>query len=141
MWHKLIPKVCRKLEELGVKYHADASSSLFVSGFCFEMEDFDVTVEWGSIERVRHSFINENPTDIRGCNPRQFTFNIKEHKIDVMSYESDTGIGPGSERQIVSFSGVEIWTKKPSFYLDRMRKDHPIRKEALQYFKVNNARQ
>lgn len=141
MWQFVIPEICKKLEELNVRYHADASSSLFVNGFEFEMDDFDVTVEWGSIDRVRSAFEHLNPTYVTGTNPRQFHFELSEHKIDVMSYESNTGIGPQSERQVVVFAGTEVWTKKPSFYLSRMRKDHPIRSAALQYFKINKVRQ
>ncbi|TCS35202.1 hypothetical protein [Reinekea marinisedimentorum] len=135
MWHKVIPEICKKLEELDVRYHADASSSLFVCGFEFEMEDFDVTVEWGTIEIVRNAFESLNPTQVSGTNPKQFRFEFMGRKIDVMSYESDTGIGAYAERQLIEFSGAKIWTKIPSFYLSRMRKDHPVRNAALRYFK------
>lgn len=138
MWHKVIPEICMMLDELGVKYHADASSSLYVNGFEFEMDDFDVTVEWGAINRVRMAFAQEQPSEITGSNPKQFYFKFLGCKIDVMSYENETGIGPESERHIVLYSGTEVWSKKPSFYLNRMRKDHPIRNAALQHFKMDH---
>lgn len=134
MWNQIIPEIFRTIDGLGVKYHADASSSLFVNGFEFDMDDFDVTVEWGSIERVRDCFLNYQPSQIMGMGPRQFGFQYKGRKIDVMSFESTSGIGPESERAIVCYSGFYIWSKKPSFYLSRMRKDHPIRAAALEFF-------
>ena len=137
MWHKVIPEVCRKIEESGVLYHADASSSLYVCGFEFEMDDFDVTVEWGRIKDVWNLFYKYSPSQISGVNPMQFQFDLSGYKVDVMSYESETGIGPEDERELVHFAGQLVWTKKPSFYLNRMRKDHPIRESALHHFKID----
>ena len=85
MWHKVIPAVCKKLESADIRYHADASSSLFVNGLDFEMDDFDVTVEWGCIEKSRNLFQNFGPSHIAGSNPKQFNFEISGYKIDILS--------------------------------------------------------
>lgn len=53
MWYIVIPEVCKELEQAGIKYHADSSSSLYVNGFKLDMDDFDVTIEWSCIEKAR----------------------------------------------------------------------------------------
>jgi hypothetical protein len=138
MWNKIIPAICQTLENANIRYHADASSSLFVHGFEFEMDDFDVTVEWSKIESARSAFSEFNPSEISGVSPKKFTFNVSGYAIDVMAYESETGIGPDCERTQVLFSGVEVWSKKPSFYLTRMRTNHPIRSAAFRFFGEKN---
>jgi len=137
MWAEIILIVCEKLDSANVRYHADASSSLYVNGFNFEMDDFDVTVEWGSIERVRSIFFQYYPTEVSGNNPSKFIFKINGKCIDVMSYKSKSGIGPASERHRVKFSGKYIWSKKPSFYLERVSAAHPHRADMLKFFSEN----
>ena len=134
MWEEVIPEICGRLEAAGIRYHADASSSLYVNGFKFNMDDFDVTVDWNEFERAFVVFSDLNP--IKSCvkSPQRLQFSYMGHSIDVIAYESETGIGPESERCSVMFSGHRIWTKIPGFYLERMRKDHPIRSAALEYF-------
>lgn len=144
MWERIIVEVCQRLEAAGIRYHADASSSFYVNGFMFDMRDFDVTVEWGKIDSAHALFTEYNPTPISNLpqveasplesRPKRFCFQCKNHAIDVMSYESPGGIGPHDERTLVDFSGYKIWTKVPSFYLERMSADHPLRSAAVQYF-------
>jgi len=134
MWSKVIPEVCKILEDAGIKYHADASSSLFVHGYDFDMDDFDITVEWNCIEQARELFMAASPTEITGISPQQFQFELGGHLIDIMSYESDSGIGPETERTRVNYAGARIWSKKPGFYLNRMKKEHPLREAALLHF-------
>ncbi|WP_196161140.1 hypothetical protein [Reinekea sp. G2M2-21] len=133
-WSPIILEVCQTLEKAEIRYHADASSSLYVHGFAFNMDDFDVTVEWGKIDQALALFEHCNPSPISGTNPRQFTFRLYGCLVDIMSYESKTGIGPDDERTQVMFAGYRVWSKVPAFYLSRMRKDHPIRAQAHQFF-------
>jgi hypothetical protein len=133
-WQCVIPEICKTLDEAGIKYHADASSSLFVHGLPFEMDDFDVTVEWGKLEEVRQLFAADSPTEIEGNSPQRFQFIYRHKAIDVMAYESDSGIGPAQERTLVNFSGYDIWSKTPDFYLQRMKQTHPLRQKALSFF-------
>ncbi|EAR10667.1 hypothetical protein [Reinekea blandensis] len=135
MWTVIIPEICKRIESLGVKYHVDASSSLYVYGLDFEMDDLDITVEWGKIGLVRQAFLQHQPEAISGTEPQKFTFVYRQYLIDVMSYQSESGIGLDSERIQVNFSGHTIWSKTPSFYLNRMRKDHPLRTSAFRFFK------
>ena len=140
-WSPIILEVCQTLEKAGIRYHADASSSLYVHGFAFNMDDFDVTVEWGKIDQALALFDHCNPTPISGTSPRQFTFRLCGYPIDIMAYESETGIGPDDERTQVMFAGYPVWSKVPSFYLSRMRKDHPIRNNAFAFFRYSPTEQ
>jgi hypothetical protein len=135
MWSEVIPLVCQRLETAGIRYHADASSSLFVQGLEFEMDDFDITVDWSSIEQARSLFMEFSPTEITGKSPKKFEFSVSDFPVDVLAYESETGIGPELERVQVNYSGIKIWSKKPEFYLSRMKKDHPLRTKAIQFFR------
>lgn len=134
MWAEVITDICSKLEAEQIRYHADASSALFVHGFDFDMEDFDLTVEWSKIEQAHKLFMEYAPTEISGDSPKQFKFDYRGRAIDVMAYQSETGIGPDDERVCIPYSGTRIWSKHPDFYLDRMRPEHPLKDAAFQFF-------
>lgn len=138
MWQIIIPEICKAIERIGVSYHIDASSSLYVCGLEFEMDDLDVTVEWGRIERVRQAFLGFEPEVISGTDPQMFTFDCRGFPIDIMSYPSESGIGPETERTQVNYYGHTIWTKVPAFYLKHMRQDHPLRESAFTFFCHND---
>jgi len=137
-WEAVILEVCRRLEDADIKYHADASSSLYVHGFSFDMDDFDVTVEWNKIDKARELFADHTPCEVTGVGPKRFQFTCMGRLVDVMAYQSNTGIGPEDERVCVNFAGDRVWSKVSSFYLHRMEKQHPIRKAAFQFFKIDD---
>ena len=59
-WERIINVVVAALEQEVIRYHLDASSSLYAHGVEFNMDDLDVTVEWGKINTAHALFSQHN---------------------------------------------------------------------------------
>lgn len=132
-WEELIVLIASELEHNGIRYHIDASSALFVHGIDFEMEDLDVTVEWGSLEKARDVFKRFRPSKIEGAKPPSFEFLLDSMEVHLMSYRSSTGIGEASDRVQVAVQETLVWSKTVDFYYRHMKFDHPLLEIARSY--------
>ena len=135
-WEEVILLVVLSLEKAGIRYHVDASSSLYVHGVEFEMEDLDLTVEWGAIHRARELFLAYHPGAVNGRYPPSFTFSINSKEVHVMSYESVSGVGSAKDRTRVKVAGTEVWSKTIEFYKTHMTVEHKLWKPLNRY--LNN---
>ena len=125
-WENLIVTIVRKLELNAITYHLDASTALFAQGIQFDMDDLDVTVKWGCIEKAREVFKEYEPTQITTAKPHSFKFEVREMSVHVTTYQSATGIGEESERTITEVLGKPVWSKTVDFYHKHMQPDHPL---------------
>ena len=125
-WEEIIKIVVSSLEVAGIRYHVDASSSLYVHGVEFEMEDLDLTVEWGAIHRARQLFLSHHPGLVTDQYPPSFRFWLNAKEVHVMSYESSSGIGSEHVRTTVQVGGIEVWSKTIEFYKAHMTPEHRL---------------
>ena len=75
-WGKVILQVVKTLDNENVEYHIDASSSLYVHGVDFDMDDLDITVKWGEIEKNYQVFEKNTPTKLNLNYPSSFKFKV-----------------------------------------------------------------
>jgi len=123
---KIIKVVVALLEQEGIRYHLDASSALYAQGVEFNMEDLDVTVEWGKINTAHALFSQHNPGTVTAAYPPSFRFYIDSREVHVMSYQSETGIGSNQDRTKVKVAGTEVWCKTIEFYKRNMTPSHRL---------------
>ena len=125
-WENLIAKVAGILDQEGIPYHFDGSTAVYIQGIDFEMDDADVTVKWGYLERAREAFNRFQPSAITSANPPSFACHVDGLKVHVMTYESPTGLGAPSDRVQVSVAGLNVWAKTVDFYRRHIGPDHPL---------------
>jgi len=125
-WERIINVVVTALEQEGIRYHLDASSSLYAHGVEFDMDDLDVTVEWGKINTAHALFSQHNPGTVTAAYPPSFRFYIDSREVHVMSYQSETGIGSNQDRTKVKVAGTEVWCKTIEFYKRNMTPSHRL---------------
>jgi len=104
-WERVILNVSSTLENNDIEYHLDGSTSLFAHGIDFEMDDLDITVKWGKIEKTRKVFQKYEPSQISEILPYSFKFDIDKLEVHVLTYEGSTGIGEAKERVQVPIRG------------------------------------
>lgn len=127
-WERLIVMIAGTLDKERIPYHLDGSTALYVQGIEFEMDDLDITVKWGCLERARRIFSKYAPSPISSVPLSSFHFDADGLKVHVMAYESSTGLGDPVDRVQVSISNIMVWTKTVEFYRRHMRPDHPFAK-------------
>jgi len=125
-WEKTLHPIVLAFEEADIQYHVDASSSLFFQGVEFEMEDLDLTVEWGKIKNAYELFSLYKPSAVTSEYPPSFRFWINSREVHIMSYESKSGIGAPESRVKVKVSGIEVWCKTIAFYEKSMSPSHRL---------------
>jgi len=134
-WERLIVKIAGAFGEASIPYHLDASTALYVQGIDFEMDDLDITVKWGCLDCARKLFIKRAPSPISSTPSPSFHFDVDGLKVDVLAYESPTGLGDPADRVQISVAGVRVWTKTVDFYRRHMRADHPLANLVSEHFR------
>ena len=138
-WECVVKLVALTFEQAAIRYHVDASSSLYVQGVEFEMEDLDLTVEWGTLQNARKLFLEYTPSEISSDYPPSFRFIVKSKEVHVMSYQSETGIGSSQDRIKVKVAGSEIWRKTIEFYKQNMASEHKLWKPLRVFFEKSSS--
>lgn len=122
---KVILKVATCLQDAGIPYHFDASTSLFVHGIEIDMDDVDVSIEWGRFAETRDLFSMHNPTAIferDGWN--QFRLKIEGIEVHFLSAEGMTDLPSHSERNRIVWKDTVLWSKAVEFHRRHMASDH-----------------
>ena len=132
-WEQVIHMVVNIFEAQGFVYHIDASSSLFVHGIDFDMDDLDITVKWGTIEQAHKVFTFYNPTELTEEYPPSFKFFVNGHEVHILSYESESGIGEDQDRVRVKIGDILVWSKTVDFYEKHMMINHPLKNLVKSY--------
>jgi len=132
-WEKTVHQIASALDNANIQYHVDASSSLYFQGVEFEMDDLDLTVEWGKINNAHELFSLYSPSIVTLEYPPSFRFWVNSQEVHIMSYQGGTGIGKPQDRIKVNVGGCEIWCKTIAFYKESMTPTHRLW-EPLQLF-------
>lgn len=125
-WWKVIYKMADELAKEGVPYSFDGSTSLFVHGIQFEMDDVDIMVQWDNFQRAHSIFQKYGASPIEeGCF-LHFHFFIDSLKIHIMSSEEIQNLSNHQERVKLEKDGLVLWFKCIDFYRRHISSDHPL---------------
>lgn len=115
-WWKVIYKIADELEKEGIPYSFDASTSLFVHGIEFEMDDVDIMVQWDNFERAYSLFQKYGASSIAEGAFSHYYFFIDDLKIHIMSSERIINLSNDQERVKIEKDGYVLWSKCIDFY-------------------------
>lgn len=122
----LIIELADKLNELQIPYHFDASTSLFVHGIDFDMDDIDIMVEWNSFEKSHEYFMDYGAEPVMITTFFQFYVTMDGLPIHFLSSPRALNFSNDAERvQIIKEKHV-IWSKSIEFYRRNHSDDHPL---------------
>lgn len=125
-WGDVLLRVITTLDQHAIKYHVDASSSLYFQGVDFEMNDLDLTVEWGSIGEMVYIFEEYGPLGVSVGYPPSVRFYVEGNEVHILSYKSVSGIGESRDRVMVDVDGFSVWCKTIEFYKKNMGSKHRL---------------
>lgn len=109
-----------------IEYQFDASTSVFIHGVEFLMDDIDVIVLKQYKEKVRQLLAEYKQTDMEtGDNSMEYFFvQIQNQKVHLMfPYFKKDCI---DETRDIIHNGVKIHTKTMEFYHRHIKKDNPL---------------
>jgi environmental stress-induced protein Ves len=125
-WWTLIKQIAIELEEQKIPYHFDASTSVFVHGIDFDMDDIDILIQWDCFEKAHEYFKKYGATAIQNSSFSQFFFMVDNMKVHILSSERCTNLEDDNERVIIHKDNQILWSKSVSFYRRHHSDDHPL---------------
>jgi len=96
----VIYRVADELEKAGISYSFDASTSLFVHGIEFDMDDVDVTVEWNCLADAHTVFLKYGAAAVVETAFSHFHFFMDKRRVHILSSERITDLGRDPETPI-----------------------------------------
>jgi hypothetical protein len=125
-WWSLIKQIAAELEEQKIPYHFDASTSLFVHGIDFDMDDIDILIQWDCFEKVHGYFEKYAASEIQAGSFSHFFFMVDKMKVHILSSERCTNIKQDNERVTIHKDDQVLWSKSIAFYRRHHSDDHPL---------------
>ena len=125
-WWRVIFRVSETLERAGIPYSFDASTSVFVHGIPFDMDDADVMVQWSDHEASRAAFRSCSPTPIAAGEFSHFRFRIDDHEVHILSSERIVDLSKDAERVRIVRDGRTLWSKDVHFYRRHIDGANPL---------------
>lgn len=109
-----------------IEYQFDASTSVFIHGVEFIMDDIDVVILKQHEEKVRKLFSEYEQTDIEIYNNSMeyFYVQINDQKVHLMFpyFKKDCV----EETRDIIYNGIKIHTKTMEFYRNHIKEDNPL---------------
>ncbi|BCN30928.1 hypothetical protein [Anaeromicropila herbilytica] len=109
-----------------IEYQFDASTSVFIHGVEFIMDDIDVIILRQYKDKVKQLLINYNQTDIKisEYEMEYFFAEIQNQKVHFMfPYDKKDCI---EETRDIIHNGVKVHTKTAEFYRRHIKNDNPL---------------
>lgn len=125
-WWELIKQLAHELSVEKIIYHFDASTSLFVHGIDFDMDDIDIVIQWNYFEKAHDYFEKYGASLIETANFSQFFFMIDNMKVHILSSIRCTNLEEDSERVMIHKDDEILWSKSVGFYRRNHPDDHPL---------------
>ncbi|WP_102398755.1 hypothetical protein [Haloimpatiens massiliensis] len=120
----VIKSLASIFEQNNIKYHYDASTSVFVHGIEFEMDDIDIVFMWHEENHLKEVFKGYGVTKteyIQEIGLKYFWMEIDGQKIHCLLYKSDNSNLTEKEfnknAEAVYVDGQKIMTQTLEFYL------------------------
>lgn len=125
-WWTLIKQLARELSTEEITYHFDGSTSLFVHGIDFDMDDIDIVIQWNCFKKAHDYFKTYGASNIQTSSFSQFFFTINNMKVHFLSSEMCVNLKEDSERAIVKKDNEILWSKSVKFYRRYHADEHPL---------------
>lgn len=125
-WERIAVMVAEAFEGKSIPYHFDGSSSFYLRGAEFDMDDLDVTVMWGKLEAAKIALAPPRCSDPVESSSQSFKTSIEGRMVHVMAYPSESGIGLASDREPIMVRNRRVWAKTAGFYLRHIGPSHPL---------------
>lgn len=122
----IIKDLAKIFEDNATQYHFDGSTSVFVQGIDFDMDDIDIVFPFDSINKIRELFKEYNPSEIgymQNIGLKHFCFYIRGEKIHCLFYECSSDDFSEEDVRLTKDDQV-IWAKSLDFYLRHAKKDN-----------------
>lgn len=121
----IIKELAKLFQENDTRYHFDGSTSVFVHGIHFDMDDIDIVFPFDSINETRELFKEYDPSEVRyvkNIGLKHFCLYIRDEKIHCLFYECSFDDFSKEEVKLVKDYQV-IWAKSLNFYLRHAKKE------------------
>ena len=125
-WWELIYILTDELNSQNIAYCYDASTSLFVNGIDFEMNDIDVIVQWDCFEKSFEYFKKYGAYLIEDTEINEYKFKINSYIIHVKSKKSISNIEQMKDKLKIERDGYILWSRDPRVYREKITLDHPL---------------
>ena len=131
---RVIKRLAKIFKDNSVLYHYDASTSVFIHGVDFEMDDIDIVFPYNSIELIRALFSDFDLSDIKHAESiglKHFKFYMDQEEIHCLFYEGAVEDFANEDVRLV-VEDQEIWAKSLKFYARNTSKDNPLLPRVLE---------
>jgi hypothetical protein len=125
-WWELIYILTDELNSQNIAYCYDASTSLFVNGIDFEMNDIDILVQWDCFRKSFGYFEKYGAYMIENTQINEFKFKINSYIIHVKSEKSISNIEQMKGKLKIERDGYILWSRDPRIYREKISLDHPL---------------
>lgn len=119
----IIKKLTSMFKENNISYHFDASTSVFIHGIEFEMDDIDVVFMYKEKERVKELFMDYNMSQSQVVDEiglEYFFAEIDTQKVHCLFYDSSKTVSKdefNKNAETVVVDEQEIMVQSLEFYL------------------------
>ena len=121
---KVIKKLAYSFEAKNIHYHFDASTSVFVHGIEFEMDDIDIVFMWNEenlLREVLKDYIVSETKYMKDIGLKYFFAEFEGEKIHCLFYGDDNSMVTekefNSNAVVLNVEGQSIMTQSLDFYL------------------------
>jgi len=123
---KVICFLAELFQTNGIKYQFDGSTTVFIHGVVFDMEDVDVYISYDSKETVLSMLNGHEMTELKNYNHvmEHCYININGVLVHAMFVFAKTDFS--EEARDIVYNGVKIHTKNIEFYRRHTKKDNPL---------------
>lgn len=121
----IIKELAKIFEVNDVQYHFDGSTSIFVHGIEFNMDDIDIVFPCESINIIRKIFKEYKPSEIgyvQSIGLKHFCFYMRGEKIHCLFYEGSSENFSAEDVKLARDEQI-LWSKSLDFYLRHAKVD------------------
>jgi hypothetical protein len=137
---RVIKKLAYLFETNNIHYHYDASTTVFVHGIEFEMDDIDIVFMWNeenTLKEVLKDYIVSETKYMKEIGLKYFFSEIDGQKIHCLFYGDEDTIATkeefNSNAAILSIDGQNIMAQSLEFYLRYSKDKNNLRQRIISF--------
>lgn len=136
---RVIKKLANILEESNISYHFDASTSVFIHGIDFEMDDIDIVFMYSEREKVKEVFkdykmsLSERVCEI---GLEYFFIEVEGQQVHCLFYESSQAINQdefNKDAEVLLIEGQKMMVQSLEFYLKYSKDKQKLKPRIREY--------
>jgi hypothetical protein len=137
---RVIKKLAHLFETNNIHYHYDASTTVFVHGIEFEMDDIDIVFMWNeenTLKEILKNYIVSETKYMKEIGLKYFFAEIDGQKIHCLFYGDEDTIATeeefNSNAAILSIDGQNIMAQSLEFYLRYSKDKNNLRQRIISF--------